>query len=364
MKNYFDSYYQNMLNDVIAACNTIAGNPCSKLQSDFESLKSEINGLSLEDGWQDSVGDAFGGVKSSCIAGLDTIIQSIGSDFSQSETIYKTLKDTLDKLKTANEEYKTIYNEKPNKDSSKYYDSQGKDNGKYQQDYDKWQDMVKQKETECENLQTEVTTQKGQLDGINGHTISTSLTASLPQQAESFANDFFNSVGIDGSTALDINASDYLNPANLSGYQLDFINEVIEGAISTYKKYGVLPSLTIAQAIQETGWGQHRIGNNIFGVKAKKSWTGKTKTVWTHEYVKGKKIRIQATFRDYDSVSESIEDHAKVLTLDRYKGVLAAKDYKEACRQVKAGGYATGPTYDKSLINLIEKYGLDQWDPK
>ena len=190
MKNYYDSYYQNMHNDVIAACNTIAGNPCSKLQSDFESLKSEINGLSLEDGWQDSVGDAFGGVKSSCIAGLDIIIQSIGSDFSQSETIYKTLKDTLDKLKTANEEYKTIYNEKPKKDSSKYYDSQGKDNGKYQQDYDKWQDMVKQKETECENLQTEVTTQKGQLDGINGHTISTSLTASLPQQAESFANIF------------------------------------------------------------------------------------------------------------------------------------------------------------------------------
>ena len=53
MKNYYDSYYQNMHNDVIAACNTIAGNPCSKLQSDFESLKSEINGLSLEDGWQD-----------------------------------------------------------------------------------------------------------------------------------------------------------------------------------------------------------------------------------------------------------------------------------------------------------------------
>ena len=147
MKNFYDSFYETMHNDVINACSCIGGNPCSQLQSDFENIKSEINGLSLEDGWQDSVGDAFGGVKSSCISALDTIIQSIGSDFANSENIYKQLKETLDKLKTANDEYKQTYSEKPNPNDRKYYDSKGKpDSSKYQKDCNEWQEKVKQKE--------------------------------------------------------------------------------------------------------------------------------------------------------------------------------------------------------------------------
>nr|AIA89463.1 glucosaminidase [uncultured Clostridium sp.] len=48
----------------------------------------------------------------------------------------------------------------------------------------------------------------------------------------------------------------------------DFVARIKDGAISAQKKYGVLSSLTIAQAILETGWGKYSVGNNIFGVKA------------------------------------------------------------------------------------------------
>ena len=53
--------------------------------------------------------------------------------------------------------------------------------------------------------------------------------------------------------------SAYANPANLSedGYQYQFIQEILEGALKSYKEDGVLPSLTLAQAILETGWGKH-----------------------------------------------------------------------------------------------------------
>ena len=159
----------------------------------------------------------------------------------------------------------------------------------------------------------------------------------------------------------------YANPANLSedGYQYKFIQEILDGALKSYKEDGVLPSLTLAQAILETGWGKHRIGNNIFGIKAGSSWTGKVQNVKTAEQNSdGSYTNIRDNFRDYDSVSDSIVDHGKLLTNERYRPVIAAKNYKEACQAVKACGYATSHSYAQNLINLVEQYGLNQWDPK
>ena len=148
--------------------------------------------------------------------------------------------------------------------------------------------------------------------------------------------------------------------ANLS--QQEFIDSIKDGAIESYKKYHVLPSLTIAQAILESGWGKSAIGNNLFGIKAGSNWTGKTQTVRTSEYGSGGYYHINATFRDYDSIDDSIEDHAKLLTKSRYDSVRAATNYKTACQEVQKDGYATSPTYANSLIKLIEQYNLDQWD--
>jgi len=159
----------------------------------------------------------------------------------------------------------------------------------------------------------------------------------------------------------------YANPANLSedGYQYKFIQEILDGALKSYKEDGVLPSLTLAQAILETGWGKHRIGNNIFGIKAGSSWTGKVQNVKTAEQNSdGSYTNIRDNFRDYDSVSDSIVDHGKLLTNERYRPVIAAKNYKEACQAVKNCGYATSHSYAQNLINLVEQYGLNQWDPK
>lgn len=120
--------------------------------------------------------------------------------------------------------------------------------------------------------------------------------------------------------------------------------------------------MTIAQAILESGWGKSAIGNNLFGIKAGSDWTGKTQTVGTSEYGARGYYHINDTFRDYDSISDSIEDHAKLLTNSRYDSVRAATDYKTACREVQKDGYATAPSYADSLIKLIEQYNLNQWD--
>lgn len=141
-----------------------------------------------------------------------------------------------------------------------------------------------------------------------------------------------------------------------------FIKQIAQGAIEAYKEYGVLPSLTIAQGILESASGRASIGNNIFGIKANKSWKGKKQLVWTWEVYNGVKTKIQANFRDYDSIEDSIIDHAKLLSMPRYKPVIAAKDYKEACIQVQKCGYATDPKYSFKLIKIIEANKLYLYD--
>ena len=148
----------------------------------------------------------------------------------------------------------------------------------------------------------------------------------------------------------------------MTSQQKAFINKILPGAIKAQYECGVLASLTLAQSILESGWGKAAIGNNLFGIKATSSWTGKKQFVWTTEYVNGKSGKYQLWFRDYSSIDDSIEDHAKLLTMPRYKNVLMSVDYIGACKQVQACGYATDPNYAKMLISEIEQYGLNQWD--
>ena len=160
-------------------------------------------------------------------------------------------------------------------------------------------------------------------------------------------------------------AGDYLDPEGFNDYHSEFINSIKDGAIATYEKYGVLPSLTLAQAVMESGWGRSPIGHNLFGIKAGSKWDGKVVRCGTHEQLEdGTVVQTSAVFRDYDSFEESIDDHGKLVSEGRYEKVPEATNYKEAAQAVADAGYATSLNYADSLIGLVEKYGLDQWDPK
>ena len=143
----------------------------------------------------------------------------------------------------------------------------------------------------------------------------------------------------------------------------EFIEKIKDGAMETQRKYGVLASLTIAQAILETGWGKYSVGNNIFGIKTSPSWTGKTVTCKTGEIYDGQAVTVSGTFRGYDSIADSIEDHAKLFVNNScYHNIIGCMDYKQACRNVQADGYATDPHYADTLISIIEGNDLTQFD--
>lgn len=141
-----------------------------------------------------------------------------------------------------------------------------------------------------------------------------------------------------------------------------FINKIAQGAVNTMKKRGILASLSIAQAILESGWGEHAPENNLFGIKAN-GWKGKTQILETTECIKGKTVHIKDTFRAYESWEASVDDHANFLvTNSRYKNLIGQKNFKLACQYIQTDGYATAPNYAQSLIALIEKYSLNKYD--
>ena len=152
--------------------------------------------------------------------------------------------------------------------------------------------------------------------------------------------------------------------------QSHFLSAIKQGAMDGAKE-GVLPSITAAQAILESGWGSSELAkapnNNLFGIKDSEDWNGEIVTVPTQEYVNGDYITINAAFRKYTSWNDSVVDHAKFFTStewrkNNYRKVVNETDYRIAAQELKNAGYATDPGYAGKLISLIEAYKLYEWD--
>ena len=92
-------------------------------------------------------------------------------------------------------------------------------------------------------------------------------------------------------------------------------------AVDHMEVYGIPASITMAQAILESGFGNGylaRVANNHFCIKCKNSWTGKT--------IIHSDDNPDDCFRVYDSVEASFEDHAEFLSNGKRYAFLFAYD--------------------------------------
>lgn len=144
-----------------------------------------------------------------------------------------------------------------------------------------------------------------------------------------------------------------------------FFAKIKSMVIKDMQTTGILASLTAAQALIESNKGNSGLavqGNNLFGMKGE--YNGQSVTMPTKEYdAKRGWYTINAKFRKYPSWQESISDHSGLFNRSsRYSNLRGQTDYKIACQRVQEDGYATSPSYAKTLINTIEKYRLYEWD--
>ncbi len=134
--------------------------------------------------------------------------------------------------------------------------------------------------------------------------------------------------------------------------KIAFIKEITPHANRVGAKLGIDPKLIIAQAIQETGWGEKVKGNNFFGIKSHGKEGGQTIT--THENIDGKKVKVKDSFRKYDNMGQSVEDYGNfLLNNPRYKGVLEADGLDAQIEAMGNSGYATDPNYGNALSNIV-----------
>lgn len=123
---------------------------------------------------------------------------------------------------------------------------------------------------------------------------------------------------------------------------------------STRKKW-VLPSVCTAQACLESGYNLN--AKTIFGIK------GKDINLTTHEYINGKYIIVNDSFKKYDNVQDSVKGYYDLITKNsRYKKAVNNFDYMLTIKYIFEGGYATDPLYYKKIVSIIKKYNLIKYD--
>jgi len=146
--------------------------------------------------------------------------------------------------------------------------------------------------------------------------------------------------------------------------QQAFINLVAPGAQAGQQRYGVPAAVTIAQAIDESGWGQSGLAaryNNLFGIKG--DGPAGSVTLPTSEFEGGQWVTIEAQFRVYYNVAQSITDHDELLaTSGYYTRAMADRAIPDAFANDLSGVYATDPNYGANLIALMKLYNLYRFD--
>lgn len=150
-----------------------------------------------------------------------------------------------------------------------------------------------------------------------------------------------------------------LNSAAADDVRTAYVKKYASIAVKEMKRTGVPASITLAQGLLESNAGQSMLavdGNNHFGIKCHKDWTGKA-------VYKDAEINNEC-FRAYPTAEQSFIDHSDFLLRDRYKSLFELKkgDYKGWAYGLKSAGYATDPSYPQKLIKLIEEYDLTKYD--
>ncbi len=175
---------------------------------------------------------------------------------------------------------------------------------------------------------------------------------------------------IQAATAKDSRPLDSANDAPFEpSSPAAFVRRMWPHAQQAASQLGVAPEVLIAQAAHETAWGKSmpqfadgRSSNNLFGIKANRSWEGERVVNATLEFVGGVPVRQRDGFRAYASYADSFNDYANFLQSNpRYGEALnQVKDGAAYLRALQQAGYATDPGYARKIQALMNGPTFDE----
>lgn len=132
----------------------------------------------------------------------------------------------------------------------------------------------------------------------------------------------------------------------LSEKQKEVATKVAEKASCNWEEYGVLPSVAVVQAFNESSLGTNQVKpNNLWGIRPRGVY-----------------------YSSYRSLDDGIMAYLRVINNGYYGKALYKRDYHKQLRHILAGGYygeddgGTIEEYYQNCIGSIEKYGFDKYD--
>lgn len=150
----------------------------------------------------------------------------------------------------------------------------------------------------------------------------------------------------------------------------EFVTQIIPSAQKLQRQYGILASISMAQAMVESDFGQSQLASdyhNLYGVKTTSDDPNSIDFA-TAEYIDDEWIEIIDYFKVYPDWDASMTAHAELIYYgvswdeNYYSAVIAGTNYREQAQGLQASGYATDPDYAQKLIHMIEEWDLNQYD--
>ncbi|MFC0290131.1 glycoside hydrolase family 73 protein [Bombilactobacillus bombi] len=194
-------------------------------------------------------------------------------------------------------------------------------------------------------------------------------TATLAGSVQAATDNGIAHPAVTATPALSTKAVTYAAPHNS---EQQFIQTIAPVAQQAANQYNLYPSVMMAQAILESGWGASQASQapnyNFFGIKG--DYNGASFNMPTKEWSKEKGYyTIDSYFRKYPNMAASFMDNGNKLrnglswNSAYYSGTWRENttSYKDATAWLQ-GRYATDPSYASKLNNLIETYNLTQYD--
>lgn len=154
----------------------------------------------------------------------------------------------------------------------------------------------------------------------------------------------------------------------MNASESEFFKNTVPAAQAAMRKWHVPASITLAQAVLESGWGKSALAhqaNNFFGIKAAAVAGPSAYAEFpTTEFVDGRRTAEMARFARYTSPAASFEAHAILLSMAaRYKPAMAVcHDPAQFAAELQHCGYSTNPNYAEMLMQIVREFDLTQYD--
>lgn len=135
-----------------------------------------------------------------------------------------------------------------------------------------------------------------------------------------------------------------LRDNSLNKIQQKRADKIAYNTYKNYKKYGVLPSIAVAQSMQETS-----LGTDKTSATPHYGWWGVTS--------------IHGGYMKYDTFKEALLSYLGTLNNGRYNGCLNEYNYTKASQAIQDGGYCEPPAgYANEIVKNINQYNFRKYD--